>query len=246
MDIWYSRGVDVRISQMFETIREYKVAPMDKPRPFITISREYGCEAFLVATELAERLNAHDKEANPWLIYDRKLVEKVADDLEVTNEIIARMTTHHRNAFEEFLSSMVLNIPSNDVIYRRIAKIIRSIAWHGNAIIVGRGGAFLCNDMHAGFHFRMVAPFEWRLQKTIEKKHGADPGLMRSQLISMDKERTAFYRKYFPTSNIEFYDFDLTFNNEKLNASEIADHILLCMKGRKFFPGKQLLSQIHF
>ena len=246
MDIWYSRGVDSRISQMFETIRDYKLTPRDKPRPFITISREYGCEAFQVAAELAERLNRHDKEANPWVVYDRKLVEKVADDLEVTNDIIAKMTTEHRNAFEEFLSSMVLQIPSNDKIYKRIAKLIRGVAWHGNAIIIGRGGAFLCNDMNAGFHFRIVAPFEWRLKRLVEGKHDVDPVKMRTKLTSMDKERNTFYRKYFAPASLEAYDFAMTFNNENLNANEIVDHILLTMKGKKFFPGKQLLSQIHY
>src|SRR5690348_9339267 len=52
-----------------------------RTRRAVTISRQAGSGAHLIATQLAEYLQARAaKESPPWTVFDRNLVEKVLED----------------------------------------------------------------------------------------------------------------------------------------------------------------------
>ncbi len=47
--------------------------------PFVTISREFGCEAVPLAHQLVDVLNECCRPSFPWLAYDRDLIDKVSE-----------------------------------------------------------------------------------------------------------------------------------------------------------------------
>ncbi len=46
--------------------------------PFITISREYGCEGILLARGPADRLNRLNPEPTPWIVMGKEIIETIA------------------------------------------------------------------------------------------------------------------------------------------------------------------------
>lgn len=230
----YTKAVDIRISHMIEALRRYRFEKSAPVLPFITISREYGCRAFEVATALATRFNEQQAQNPPWAVYDRNLVEKVAGDFKVANRLVESMTTEHRGALEEFLNSQVLKIPSQDVVFKRMSRVIRSLAWHGNAIIIGRGGAHLCRDLSSGVHVRLNAPFYWRLERYRRRYPGEDREEVRKQLIEMDRERRRFYEKHFGSDHRLAHDFDLEINDSRFTADQIVSFVLTAMRNKGF------------
>lgn len=232
MDIWFTRDVESRVSHLVESFSRLQKRRRDRPRPFITIAREYGCDAYELAEGLCERINREYRADPPWAVYDRRLVERVAEDMQIAGQMVRSMTTEHRTAFEQFLDSMVLNIPPTDIIYRRTARLIRGVAWHGNAVIVGRGGVFLCRDLAPGFHIGLVAPATWRIQHLVAAGVFPDTATGMRRLEALDREREQFYRKYFDIEIGCARSFDLVINNASFTPREMADLAMAALRAR--------------
>jgi cytidylate kinase len=220
---------------MVESFCRVRTRKQEHPRPFITIAREYGCDAYELAAGLCERINEVYRADPPWSVYDKRLVERVAEDMQITSQMVRSMTTEHRTAFEQFLDSMVLNIPSTDVIYHRVARVIRGVAWHGNAVIIGRGGVFLSRDLAPGFHIGLVAPPAWRLQRLVAKGSFPNGKEGEHRLEAIDGERQRFYRKYFEVEIDCARSFDLVINNATFSPPEMVELVMSALTAR---PGR--------
>jgi cytidylate kinase len=230
---WVTKEVDDRIGRMVDSIRRFHY-PMEsgKARPFVTLSRQYGCDAFDVASGLVARLNERCGRARHWEVYDRSLVELVASDAEISDRIVKSMTSEHRTAFEEFLRDMVLKIPSRDKIFIRTARVIKSLAWHGYAVIIGRGGYRLCSELPHGFHVQIVAPAEWRAARVLVEQEFSDSVAAMKHLRSMDRVREEFFQYHFDRKIGGGEEFDMVINNSRFPPLQIVDLILRGMEKR--------------
>jgi hypothetical protein len=65
------------------------------PRPFITISREYGCGASEVAAALAEELNKHEG-TDAWQAYDKEVLNKIIENHNVSEKLLETIDTRRR------------------------------------------------------------------------------------------------------------------------------------------------------
>ena len=229
---WVNREVDDRIARMVEGVRKFRYPRVgSRPPAFITISRFYGCEAFEFAGALAERLNA-GQGGGYWDVYDKTLVELVAQDGKISQRLIETMTVEHRNAFEEFLRNMVLKIPTRDQIFIRMARVIKSLAWHGSSVIIGRGGFLLCADMPGGFHVQVVAPERWRLVRVMKQREFDSESEALSYIRSMDRAREQFFRHHFGRGPGTANDFDMVLNNSCFEPSQMAGTVISAIRER--------------
>ena len=230
---WVNREVDDRIARMVEGVRKFRFPHVGgKPPVFITISRAYGCEAFELAGSLAERLNS-GQQGGFWDVYDKTLVELVAQDSKISERLITAMTVEHRNAFEEFLHNIVLKNPSRDQIFIRTARVMKSLAWHGSAVIIGRGGFLLCGDMPGGFHVQVVAPERWRVARLMKQREFDSDAEALSYIRSMDRAREQFFRHHFGRGPGSAADFDLVFNNSRFTPTQMAGAVIAAMRERR-------------
>jgi cytidylate kinase len=226
METWYTRKVDVRVSRMLEAIQHFRIERPAVRRPFITIAREYGCQAYDVAQILVDRLNRQKQDGPDWAVYDRQVVDRVAGDLKVRNELVRAMTREHRSALEEFLASTMLKVPNRDRIFNRVSNIVRGLAWHGHVVIIGRGGAVLCAGMPGGVHLQLVAPFAWRANRLINSDLNLSCSEAEARLKQHDRERRHFYVKYLGVNLEVDQPFDLTCNNSRMSPMEVAEMAL--------------------
>src|SRR5690554_5620412 len=78
------------------------------PTPFITISREVGAGAHELAHRLVEHLNEVDPGEVPWTAWDRELVEKVAADHNISQELIESLGTREYNWLTDLIEGFAI------------------------------------------------------------------------------------------------------------------------------------------
>jgi hypothetical protein len=196
-------------------------APEPKIRPTITLSRQFGCEGFPLADYLKGLME--DVSGEPWNIYDKSLVEKVAHDEDISLRLLKGLgdMSHALEALGLHSSTHV----GHDAAFEKVAKAIVQIAAMGNAVIVGRGGSILCKDMKNCFHFRIEASFEWRVA-SIMKRLELTKGEAEEMVKTNSKLRDKFISQCLGEEVSDLKHYCAVFNNERYSVHEMGAAIL--------------------
>ncbi len=191
----------------------------------ITISREYGCPGIPIANEVSKALSAANK--SDWSVIDKQIVNQAAEEFDIPARLIEQIAkSNPKGIFEElFLAFSDIHLPSDIKIKKTIARILRTVALHGNVVILGRGGAVIARDLEKSLHVHLHASVSWRIPrvKNLEKITSDAEAVGRINLV--DKERV-FLRNYFAGENPGENIFDVGFNCEYLSEDQIVQTIL--------------------
>ena len=190
------------------------------------MARHCGAGGSDVAERVAERLNWLHRSEPPWRGYDRELVEKVAEDHELSTAMIETLTDDRRT----WLSDTLGGGPGEMALLRRVAATVRALAEAGRCIIVGRGGVFITRDMPGGMHVRLVAPREFRVRRKAAEwaVSEAEAG---SRIRKIDENRRQFYQRYFPDAKMSSETFALTINTEAVPEDKQIELLLSLIPG---------------
>lgn len=197
--------------------------------PVITVSREYGCPAKIIAGRLAEELsrkNAVKGREDKWRFVTKEIMAESARALEVDPEKIKYVFQYEQKGIlDEIIAAQFDKYyKSEKKIISTIAKVIRNMAYEGNTIIVGRGGVAITHDMARSLHIRLEAPLEWRTLR-IAETFKVSMEEARKTAIDIDKKRNEF-RDYFQGKETDYTWFDLRLNCMSFTIEEIV-HIIV-------------------
>ena len=147
----------------------YPSEPPVKQFPFLTISRETGCGANIIAEMMQEALQT--KQAK-WKVINKEIIDQAASQLKINkhriNDII---NAKDRTMANEILDALSTRYYKNDRLLRKsITEIVRHDAQQGNTIIVGCGGVAVTHDLPKGFHVKLFAPVEWRTEMLMQRR----------------------------------------------------------------------------
>ena len=184
--------------------------------PTLTISREFGCEGYPLALRLKALLEAAS--GWPWNIFDKALVDKVASDERLSRELLAHLgnESHAQDVLRRHFGFL-----THDEAYARLVKHLVQIAMRGCAIIVGRGGAVVCQDLSNCFHFRLVGSFEFRvatLARRLELPAREAEDMVRRQ----SRLREKFISECLHADITATQWYDAVFNNGRQGVESIA------------------------
>jgi cytidylate kinase len=197
-------------------------------RPTITISRRFGCEAFPLCEQLKELLDQRTGEV--WNIFDKALIERVSQDERLSMAVLQDLGGPSRAI--DRIGFFVPGYQSQPEVFRHIPKYVLKVAEEGNAIIVGRGGAIIAHDLPNCYHFRLDAPFEFRvasMAKRMELKEAEARKLVREG----DKTREQFIDECLHATVSDPSWYDAVFNNARHSVSEIALSIAAYVLGER-------------
>jgi len=213
----------------------YKEEPVKNafPGPVVTISRELGCPAKVIAAGLNDRLNeikSKKTKEHPWRWISKEILLESANELDADSIQIQHVFDYKsRGVLEDLLLTLSKDYYKSDLKIRTtIAKVIRKFANEGNAIIVGRGGVAITRDIPLSLHVFLEAPLEWRAIR-VSEKYDFNIEQARSYAQSVDKKRTQF-RDYFQGKGNDYTRFDVKFNCMTLKLEEIIETIVAAMK----------------
>jgi cytidylate kinase len=215
----------------------YKEDPVKNiyPGPIVTISRELGCPAKKVAADLTLKLNSlksPKQKKIPWRWISKEILTESAKELEADSSQIKHVFDYKsRGVLEDLLLAQSRDYYKSDLKIRTtIAKVIRTFANEGNAIIVGRGGVAITRDIPKSLHIFLEAPLEWRAMR-VSEKHEINIEQARSHAQNIDKKRNRF-RDYFQGQGTDYTRFDIKLNCMTLSMEEIVDIITGALKTR--------------
>ena len=171
---------------------------MDKVR-IITIDREVGSGAAVIARLLAERLG--------WKLWDQRLTSEIArlaqcDDAQVAKReecmdplYYRLLKSFLRGSFEGSLNVHRLKLLDTDAIFRLTQRVVHAAADEGSCVLVGRGSAFFLENRKDAFHVFLYAPAEEKVRRLVQSGIGRAEAV---QLVeTVDQERADFIKKYF-------------------------------------------------
>jgi len=197
------------------------------PGPYLTLSRETGCNATALASEITKILR---KQGLHWHFVNKEILDKSAEKLHLDkNKLEHEFLMSRSNAMDDIVKALSLRYYKTDKKIRdTIADIIRYEARQGNVIIVGRAGAITTAGIPGGLHIRLVAPLEWRI-KMLGKRRMFSEKDVKAYILENDRKRNLLLEQFSGKKGYNNF-FDLTINTSKFTRQEIIAIILDTMK----------------
>ncbi len=213
------------------TIGEESIQAKTSP-PFITISREAGAGGRTLMRNLVDRLNSIDPPEpgqTPWTGFDKELVEKVSQDHKLHKTLVDLLGEQSHSWLYDVFAGLASQTTESQV-YQRVAETIRGLAQGGRAVIVGRGGAMITQNLPRGVHIQIVAPFEYRVGQMArmldcDQKHAA------AEIKRIDQNRASFYKRYWPSVRLSPSLFTVTFNSAATSEKTMVDALIPMIPG---------------
>ena len=218
-------SIEMRLGSLLEVTRrrELESDARDKTtKPTITISREFGCEAF----PLAERLQAllERKTGEQWVVMDKQLLEEVARNHNLSEALLKELGGKMRFV-EEMMATFTPRWKTEKDYYRLLCRQVVSLADKGNVIIVGRGSAFITQAMKNCHHFRLFASLEFKA-RSIARRLGVSMEEAAEIVSKKQKQRDKFIRDFLDRDARDLSVYHMVFNNDKNTPDRIAGTIM--------------------
>jgi hypothetical protein len=189
--------------------------------PFVTVSRQPGAGAWSFAQEFVAAMNASDPAAPQWTCWDRELVEKVAADHHLSEQLIDSLEeSDHSWLNDLFMGFGSGSYPDEALVYHRVATTMVALAQAGRVVIVGRGAVFVTRKLPGGIHLRLIAPLEHRI-RFIENSMGMTRQQAQAWVADAERKRAAFYKRFWPLESLSPESFTLTVNTAVTSSDEL-------------------------
>lgn len=106
-----------------------------------------------------------------------------------------------------------------------IGLVIRDLAAQEDVLIVGQGGQAILRDEPRALHVQIIAVFEGRLQRLMDRD-GLQRGEALRRLQASDEAREKYVRKYYGIEWLDPHHYHLTLNTSKLSVQGAAQAII--------------------
>ena len=214
--------------------------------PVITISRQFGAAGAPIGRALADRFGSD--------FLDRNIVAQAAlragipeGELETYDERLPSMWQRVVSAFATSSQEPVLAQPHYAEqlaplsVHERLVEITRSViedaAAGGNAVILGRGGAFILADHPQSFHVQLHASLDARVRyllarvEEIPAEARPEEGALRELCKSIDAARSEYIRGVFNADWLDITHYDLAIDTGRLGVERTTDLIETAVRG---------------
>lgn len=199
----------------------------------VTISRQSGCGAHTVAEKLAQLLQSRTpKDAPPWTIFDRNLMEAVLTEHNLPERIAEFMPEDRVTEIEDIMDELFGLRPASWTLVQQTAETILHLAEVGNVILLGRGANVVTAKAPGAVHVRLVASLESRIahmqqyeelsrKAAVERVHREDLG------------RQRYFKKYFEKDIDDPLLYHLVINTDAVplaTAAQLIGELVLSVK----------------
>lgn len=220
-------SIDMRLSALLEVNRRRELerearGKAGKSGPTITISREFGCEAYPVAERLRELLEK--KSGETWVVMDKALLEQVARNHNLSEDILQKLG--EKNLFlDEMLATFSPHWKSDKDYFRLLCRHIISLASAGNVIIVGLGSVFITQSLKNCHHFRLYASQKHKIHSLVRRLNISSEEAEKL-IVTKQRQRDTFIRDFLDRDAHDLSVYNLVFNNDKNSPEKIARTIM--------------------
>lgn len=200
----------------------------DPPQEFahpisIAISRQRGAGGLTIAKAVADELE--------WQLYDRELVEAIAENTGVRTELLDQLDEHRPDWVAELLQGVSEEKPISGAGYAvQLRRILLGLYYHGNCVVVGRGAAQLLPP-HRTVRVAIVAPRTHRIERMTEQL--GDPKAATTHVDRTDADRIAFVKKYYQKDPNDLEQYDLVLDTSTTSVDDCVKSILAAVEHKR-------------
>ncbi len=219
-------SVDLRVGALEEYNRTQKQKALlhhkkPKPRPCVTISRQFGCLGYPVAERVCELLS--QKSGEPWLLIDRAVLDEVAKRHNISKDILECLGEKNR-LLDDILATFSPRWNHSQDCFRLLCKHVVGLAEQGNVIIMELGGAIITRHFEHSKHFRIYGSMDFKV-RAIAQRLQIEPEAAEKIVIKQQKQRDAFTRDFLDQDDHNPALYELLFNNDRNSIDKIAGTI---------------------
>ena len=207
--------------------------------PVVTISRQFGAAGAPIGRALAERFGAE--------LLDRAIVAQVAlragipeHELESYDERLPTMWQRVASALAAAPEPALAGVPFSTslapvTIHERLVEITRGVieeaAERGNAVILGRGGAFILASHPAAFHVQLHASLDARVRyllarvEDIPQEARPEESALRELCRAIDTARAEYIADVFGADWRDVTHYDLALDTGRVGVEKSTDLI---------------------
>ncbi|QOX78827.1 cytidylate kinase-like family protein [Trichlorobacter lovleyi] len=216
-------SVDLRVGALEEYNRTQKQKAMlhhkkPKPRPCVTISRQFGCLGYPVAERVCELMSR--KSGEPWLLIDRAVLDEVAKHHNISKDILESLGEKNR-LLDDILAAFSPRWTHSQDCFRLLCKHVVSLAEQGNVIIMELGGAIITRHFEHSKHFRIYGSMDFKV-RAIAQRLQIEYEAAEKMVIRQQKQRDAFTRDFLDQDDHNPALYELLFNNDRNSVEKIA------------------------
>ena len=216
-------SIENRLTGLIEVSRRAKAAGEHLEKNItdktITISREFGCEAYPAAEKLKAILE--DRTGGNWALVDRTLVDEVARRHDLEAEFLHNLGQRPR-WLDDMLSSLSAKWKNERDYFQLLARKIVAVASGGNAIIVGMGGAIVTQSMQNCIHFRIFGSQEFKIDSIVTRTRVSQAEAV-AMIEKRQKAREKFIRDFLDKDINNINYFHMLLNNDRSDATLMAE-----------------------
>jgi len=204
--------------------------------PVVTVSRQFASGGGEVAQEVARRLGA--------AFVDREIIDEVARRLGVPGDVVLEKDERGEGLVARLARSLRLSYPDlamppemttalftdygafDDLPYAEVTQqVVREVARSGNAVIVGRGGAFVLRDEPDTLHVHTYAPFAVRV-RSIMVSEGLDQAAAERLVQDTDRARGRYIKNLYKAEWESLRHYHLLVDCARLGPAAAAELIV--------------------
>jgi cytidylate kinase len=191
-------------------------------RRAVTLSRQAGCGAVLVAEKLAHYLQHHASgDACPWTVFDRNLMDTVLEDHNLPTRLARFLPEDRVSQLDDLVADVFDVHPPLQTVIQQSAETILKLAGLGNVILIGRGSTVITTQMPHVLHVRLVAPLEKRVAHAHQFYHLTE-NEARKFCLSQDRARERYLKRYFNADVNDPLLYHLIINTGRVGYDEAA------------------------
>ncbi len=197
--------------------------PAHRRRMAVTISRQAGAGAWIVARELAARLDQRaPAEDVKWTVFDKELVEQVLEDHNLPKKLAQFMPEDRVSMVDDMVTELLgLHPPSWNLAHASSESILR-LAALGNVILIGRGANVITMKLPHMVHVRLVGSVEKRIERVmdylkLERKAAVE------FVQKADRGHQRYVREQFKVEIDNPLLYDLIVNTDRVTCEQAAE-----------------------
>jgi len=215
----------------YEEKQKERIDPKKGRYPFITISRQTGAGGHRLASAILSQME--ERKGLPvfegWQMCDREICKLIAEDPNLHVSMHSLLSSEYHSVIEDILDQLVAGITSQDVVIKKMFKIIRTLAVFGKVVFVGHAASTLTRQLPLGLHIRLVASEESRVRRMmqlLDLKYDEAKKMTHNQ----DKARKKLIKNYFNKDINDPLLYDAGFNSDTVAIDDIAKAVLEMVK----------------
>lgn len=190
----------------------------ERPRPFITLSRQAGARGLTIGRELASYLSAASaaSEGCPWVLMDKELTARVIAEHGLPERLERYLGETKISELRDLLDEVLGVHPSSLTLVRQTSETILRLALAGQVILVGRGANHVTRRLPGGLHVRLIGSPAGRLGH-LREYYGLDAEEAAALMKREDEGRAAYVRRNFNADIDDPLSYDLVLNVDRLD-----------------------------